>query len=156
SILYVFKNAKAVAEGTLPPTALGVRAADDKTLVLELKQPAPYLPELLTHNITFPVPRHIVEKMGAAWTAPGNYVSNGAYVLAERVPNDHIAIEKNPRFYDAENVKTAHVVFYPTDDAAAALKRFRAGEIDTQEPFPADQIDWLRMNMPDALRLTPT
>jgi oligopeptide transport system substrate-binding protein len=156
AILYAFKNARAVMEGKLPPTALGVRTEGEHTLLLELEHPAPYLPELLAHNITYPVPRHVIEAKGAAWTQPGNYVSNGPYVLAERVANDHITLKKNPRFYDAANVRIEQVVFYPTEDAAAALKRFRAGELDTQNPFPADQVDWLRANLPGAIRQTPT
>jgi oligopeptide transport system substrate-binding protein len=156
AILYAFKNAKAIAEGKLPPSALGVRAEGTRTLILELEHPAPYLPELLAHNITYPVPRHVVEAKGAAWTQPGNYVSNGPYVLAERIPNDHVTLTKNPRFFDAENVHIDRVLFYPTEDASGALKRFRAGELDTQNPFPADQIDWLHANMPAALRQTPT
>src|SRR5258708_28219097 len=135
AILYAFKNAKAIAEGKLPPSALGVRAEGTRTLVLELEHPAPYLPELLAHNITYPVPRHVVEAKGAAWTQPGNYVSNGAYVLSERVPNDHVTLTKNPRFFDAANVHIERVMFYPTEDASGALKRFRAGELDTHNPL---------------------
>ena len=156
AILYAFKNAKAIAEGRVSPSALGARAEGTRTLILELEHPAPYLPELLAHNITYPVPRHVVEAKGAAWTQPGNYVSNGPYVLAERLPSDHVALTKNPRFFDAANVQIDRVVFYPTEDASGALKRFRAGELDTQNPFPSDQIDWLRANMPTALRQTPT
>jgi oligopeptide transport system substrate-binding protein len=102
------------------------------------------------------VPRYVIEAKGAAWTQPGNYVSNGPYVLAERVPNDHVTLTKNPRFFDVDNVHIDRVLFYPTEDASGALKRFRARELDTQNPFPADQIDWLRANMPAALRQTPT
>ena len=156
AIAYPFKNAKAIAEGLAAPDTLGVRAEGDTTLVLELEHPAPYLRELVTHNILYPVPRHVVEAKGAEWTQVRNYVSNGAYTLAERVPNGHIALAKNPRFYDSENVRIARVMFYPTEDAGAALTRFRAGELDTQEPFPADQIDWLRQNMPGALKQVPT
>lgn len=156
AILYAFKNARPVMEGKLAPSALGVHAEGDRTLILELEHPAPYLSELLAHNITYPVPRRVVEAKGAAWTQPGNYVSNGPYVLAERVANDHITLKKNPRFYDAANVRIEEVVFYPTEDAAAALKRFRAGELDTQNPFPTDQMDWLRANLPGAIRQTPT
>jgi oligopeptide transport system substrate-binding protein len=156
AILYAFKNAKAVAEGKLAPSQLGVRSEGTRTLILELEHPAPYLPELLAHNITYPVPRHVIEAKGPAWTQPGNYVSNGPYVLTERIPNDHVTLTKNPRFFDAGHVQIDRVVFYPTEDASGALKRFRAGELDTQNPFPADQIDWLRTNMPAALRQTPT
>ncbi len=156
AIVYVFKNARAIVEGRMAPDALAFRAESDKVLVLELEHPAPYLRELLTHNILYPVPHHVVEAKGDAWTQAGSYVSNGAYMLAERVPNGHIALVKNPRFYDADNVRIERVMFYPTEDAGAALTRFRAGELDTQEPFPADQIDFLRQTMPNALQQTPT
>src|SRR6266567_3148282 len=42
AILYAFKNAKAVAEGRLAPSALGVRAEGTRTLILDLEHPAPY------------------------------------------------------------------------------------------------------------------
>ena len=45
--LYVIKNGEAVANGKMPTTALGVSAPDDKTLVVQLEHPAPYLTELL-------------------------------------------------------------------------------------------------------------
>jgi oligopeptide transport system substrate-binding protein len=155
SLLYVFKNARPITEGTMPPSALGVRAADDKTLVLELENPAPYLPELLAHALTAPVPRHVIETNPNNWTRAGTYVANGPYVLSDWVPRDHVTLLKNPRFYDAANVKIDRVVFYPTEDTEAGLRRFRAGELDVQDPIPAAQIDWLRANMPGALRLTP-
>jgi len=68
AILYAFKNARAIAEGKLPPTELGAKAPDEETIVLELEHPAPYMGELLTLNITYPVPRHVIVKIGAEWT----------------------------------------------------------------------------------------
>jgi oligopeptide transport system substrate-binding protein len=106
-------------------------------------------------SLLYILPRHKVEALGDAWTKPGDYVCNGPYRLTEWVPNDHITLEKNAKFYDAGNVKIDRVVFYPTVDADAALKRFRAGELDVQDPLPASQIDWLRQNMPDVLQINP-
>ncbi|HEY5666703.1 MAG TPA: peptide ABC transporter substrate-binding protein, partial [Gammaproteobacteria bacterium] len=112
--LYQVENAAAVNAGDLPGTELGVEAADDRTFVVHLENPAPYLAEYMTHQTTFPVPTHVVEAVGAAWTRPGNYVSNGPYVLTEWVPNDHITAVRNPRFYDADNVAIDRVIYYPT------------------------------------------
>ena len=124
AILYAFKNAKAVAEGKLAPSALGVRAEGTRTLIIELEHPAPYLPELRAHNITYPVPRHVIEAKGAAWTQPGNYVSNGPYVLTMRVPNDHVTLTKNPRF--ARFPRQSH--------DRAALRQGLGGECARHEP----------------------
>jgi oligopeptide transport system substrate-binding protein len=154
--LYPIRNARDVNTGKQPQTALGAEARDAKTLVVRLDHPLPFMTEFLTHQSMYPVPRHAVEAKGTEWSRPGNFVSNGAYVLREWVPNDHITLTKNPRFYDAANVKIDVVNYYPTPDGDAALRRLRAGELDTQDPIPPLQIDFLRANMADALKITPT
>lgn len=153
--LYQVRNAEAVNSGELPGTELGVEAPDRETFVVHLENPAPYLAEYMTHQTTFPVPRHVIDELGDAWSRPGNYVSNGAYVLTEWVPNDHITAVKNPLFYDAENVAIDRVIYYPTTDYVAALQRFRAGELDIQSVLPSVQIDWIRQNIPEAIDLEP-
>ena len=153
--LYLIKNAEAVNTGKTPLDALGVRATDDKTLVVELERPVPYLLQFMTHVTTYPVPRHVVQEKGDAWTKPGTYVSNGAYALSEWSPNDHVTLLKNKNFYDAANVRIDRAIFYPTADYEAALKRLRAGELDIQDRMPSQQIDWLRAHMPEILHLDP-
>jgi oligopeptide transport system substrate-binding protein len=153
--LYLLKNAEMVNTGKMPGTALGVKAKDDKTLVVELEHPVPFLLQFMTHYTTFPLPHHVVEAKGDAWTKPGSYVGNGPYVLSEWNPNEHITLVKNLKFYDAANVSIDRTIFYPTTDYGAALKRLRAGELDIQSRMPAQQIDWLRANMPEVLRLDP-
>jgi oligopeptide transport system substrate-binding protein len=152
NILYPLKNAEKVNKGELPVEKLGVRATDAKTLVIELENPAPYLPEMLTHYTAYPLPQHVLEKFKDEWTKAGNMVSNGPYMLAERRQNDHIKMVKNPYFYDAANVKIDEVYFYPTVDGLAALKQYRAGEIDTQDRWPLTEYKWLQANFPNETR----
>lgn len=154
--VYPILNAEAVNAGDLPLDALGVEAPDDLTFIVHLEHPAPYLAEFMTHHTTLPVPRHVVEALGDRWSRPGNFVSNGAYVLSEWIPNDHVTAVKNPLFFDADNVAIDRVIYYPTSDYVAALQRFRAGELDTQARLPPLQIDWIRQNLPDAIDLEPT
>ncbi len=153
--LWVVRNAHAISDGKMPPTALGVRAVDDKTLVVTLEHPAAYLPELLTHDTAYPLPRHIVLAKGNAWSKPGNFAGNGPYVPREWIANDHVTLVKNPLFYDAAHVRIDVVNYYPTPDSDAALRRFRAGELDTQTPIPLTEIEWLRRTMPAALHTKP-
>ncbi len=155
AILYPIKNAQAVNAKQRPGEDLGVRALDDRTLQIEFMVEVPYVAQLFTHYATFAVPRHVVERFGDQWQRPQNMVTNGAYMLKEWVPNDHIQLVKNPRFYDAGNVTIERVTYYPTQDFSAALKRFRGGEIDTQTGIPSQEIGWLRYNMPGALQVTP-
>src|SRR5262249_50899076 len=56
NVLYPFKNAKRVNKGELGLDQLGVRALDASTLVIELEHPAPYLPQLLMHQTSAPLP----------------------------------------------------------------------------------------------------
>jgi oligopeptide transport system substrate-binding protein len=153
--LHLVKNGAAISAGKLPPTTMGVTAVDARTLRLDLEHPAPYLLELLTHTTTYPLPRHVVTAKGKDWARPGNYVGNGAFTLKEWVPNDHVLVEKNPRFYDAANVALDRVYFYPTVDYAAALRRFQVGELDFQDRLPVPKIDWIRKNLPQAIHPIP-
>jgi oligopeptide transport system substrate-binding protein len=155
SLLYPIKNAQPVNGGKMPGSALGVRAIDDRTLEMNFEYQVPYLPQLLRHYTCMPVPRHVVEKHGDQWLQPQNIATNGAYILKEWVPNDHITIVKNPHFYDAKNVTIDTVNFYPTQDYAAALKRFRAGEFDMTAGVPSSEFQWLHDHLPGVLRVTP-
>ncbi len=102
------------------------------------------------------MPRHAFLKYGNAWARPGHYVSNGPYLVKSWIPNDHITLVKNPRFYDAKNVHIDTVNYYAiTDPGSRSLRVPRFYQFDTQNPFPNDEIDWMRANMPDALKIVP-
>ena len=155
SILYPIENSQDVNEARMPTSELGVVAVDDRTLEIHLNRPAPYLPQLLTHYTTFPVPAHVVQANPDNWSRAGIMVSNGPYVLTEWIPNDHITVVKNDLFYDADNVAIDEVIYYPTDDAAAALRRFRAGEIDLNTDFPSQRYQWLQENLNAETHVSP-
>ena len=153
--LWVIKNAKAITEGKMKPDALGIKAIDDKTLVVTLEHPAAYLPELLDHQVAMPIPRHLYEKLGDAWSRPQNYVANGPFLVKSWIPLDHVTLVKNKRFYDAKNVHIDVERYYVTSDSEAGLKRYRAGELDTLYTFPAREINWMRQNIPGQVRAVP-
>jgi oligopeptide transport system substrate-binding protein len=156
TILYPMKNMQAATEGKVRPEQIGARAVDDRTLELTFEYQVPYIRELLTHYTTFAVPQHVVEKYGEAWTRAGNMVSNGPFMLKQWVPNDHIHLVKNPHFFAAADVGLENVLFYPTQDSSAALKRFRGGEFDiVTDSVPPQQIRWLQQNLPRELELSP-
>ena len=122
NVLYPIKNGEAVREGKLSVDKLGVRAPDPRTLIIELEHPAPFLPELMMHQTAYPIPNGFVEKHPDGWTKPGIMPANGPYVLAEWRPHDHIKLVKNPKFYDAANVKIDEVYFYPIEDDLAVSR----------------------------------
>jgi oligopeptide transport system substrate-binding protein len=110
---------------------------------------------MLTHQMAYPLHRASVEANGEAWTRPGNLVSNGAYMLDEWVPQDHIKLVKNPEFHAADEVEIDEVFYYPTEDAGQELKRYRAGELDITYDIPADQITWIEDNLGDEYKNFP-
>jgi len=148
-------NADDITGGKKKPEELGVKAVDDMTFEVSLNAPTPYFLEMLTHQTTFPVSKANVEKFGADFIKPGNLVSNGAYVLAEFVPNDHVKAVKNAKFYDAANVQIDVVNYVPTEDRSAAMKRFEAGELDSNDDIPTEQLSDLRAKFGDQVHLGP-
>lgn len=155
NVLYPIKNSAKANKGEMKPEEIGVRALDDKTLEVTLEAPTPYFLELLTHQTGLPVHRASVEKHGSDFVKPGNMVSNGAYSLMEFTPNARVVSIKNPKFHAASEVKIDKVVYYPTEDRGAALQRFQAGELHSNNDAPTEQIDFMKSELGDQLRLAP-
>lgn len=155
SLFYPIVNAEAINAGHLPPNALGVRALDARTLEIRFAVQVPYVEKLLSRPCFYPVPRHVVTRYGENWTDPGKLIGNGPYRLKEWVPNEHVALEWNPCFYDAKNVGMRRVVIHPTQDYAAALMRFRTRELDIDVDVPSQDIGWVKRNLPGAMHVAP-
>ncbi len=154
-ILSPIKNAEAVAAGTLPLDALGVKATGEHTLEIELQTPAPYFLGLLNHSSTYPMHRASVEKWGDAVAKPGHLVSNGAYVLDEMVVQSHIKLVRNRHYWDNANTIIDEVWYYPIEDQSSELKRYRAGEIDYTHEVPNNQFKWIKKYLGDELVVNP-
>ena len=153
---YTILNAEAINSGEIEDLdELGVRAIDDYTLEITLENPAPFFLQALTHYTAYPVPRHVVEEHGSEWTRPENIVANGPYVPVEWLPGSHIHSVKNEQYYDAENVQIDEVMYYSLEDLAAAVNRYRAGEFDILNDFPADQYAALEQSNPGEARVSP-
>ncbi len=148
-------NAEDINSGKKKGEELGVKAIDADTLEVTLKGPTPYFLEMLTHQAMYPVSKANVEKFGNDFVKAGNLVSNGAFTLVENVPNDHIKIVKNPKFFDAANVKLDAVNYIPTEDRAAGVKRYEAGEVDSMNDFPTEQLADLKAKFGDQIHITP-
>ena len=161
-MLYPIRNARAFNEGKIADFAqVGVRAADEHTLVLTLEAPCPWLLGLAANPAWFPVHRATLEKFGAAdkkgtrWTRPENLVGNGPFVLKEWIPNSRIVTEANPRYWDAARNRLAAVVFYPIENGTTEEKSFRAGQLHITYGVPPDKIPTYRTQSPELLRVDP-
>ena len=131
SQLYLIKGAKEFNEGkTTDPTTIAARAVDERTLEVDLVNPTPYFIDMAAFLTLAPVRMDVVKQHGTAWIKPGNLVGNGAYLLEEWKLDDHILLRKNPRYWDAANVKMATVEVKPMQEANTALTYFVTGAAD--------------------------
>ncbi|MGX1500697.1 oligopeptide transport system substrate-binding protein [Labrenzia sp. MBR-25] len=155
NVLYPILNAEKVNKGEAKPEDLGVKALDDHTLEIALESPTPYFIDLLGHQTGLPVHPASVEKFGSDFVKAENIVTNGPFTLAEFVPNAHVKAVKNEYFHDADQVKIDTVFFYPTEDRGAALRRFQAGELHTNNDAPTEQVAFMRENLGDQFHVAP-
>ena len=146
---FPIKNGSEIADGSVTDfSELGVKALDDKTVEITLEGPTPYFLQALTHYTAYPVPKHVIDKVGDAWTKVENIVGNGPYKITEWVPGSYIKSVKSDTYYDAANVQIDEVNYFVQDDLAAALSRYRAGEYDILTDIPSDQAEWIKTNLP--------
>ena len=151
--MYPIANARAVNAGEMPAVELGVRALDDRTLILALEEPYPHLPERLLYPTGFAVPGHVIAVQGDDWVKADHWVSNGAYVLAEWRPQSHVALSANPHFH--EPVAIERVRYLPLANEQNAYNRYRAGEVHAIGGFPANELEHVRRTLPGHLRVSP-
>ncbi len=154
ALLYDIAGGRAVNTGEADVETLGVRALDKRRVQVRLNEPTPYFPELIVHR-GLPAPRHAIEKHGRNWAKPGTLVSNGAFVLDEWIPQVHVRLVKNPRFFTADSVRLQAIYHMPAEDLDTGFRQYRAGEIDILTVIPPNRLDWVRENLPDELHLTP-
>ncbi len=146
-------NYQPVMAGELPVTSLGVRAIDDKTLLIELHSPAQHLPGILAMPIAFP----LYDASGdRRFRDPGSFVGNGPYVLEQWSPGEKIRLKKNENYRNASAVNIEFVEYFPITDPNTEFNMYRAGELDITFTVPADQIGALRVDKTDALHIAPT
>lgn len=131
SLMYPLANGEAFNRGAITDsTRVGVRAADDSTLVVTLERPTAYFLFLTGYATFMPVPRRAVERWGAAWTDPAHAVGNGPFTFVRHRLGDRMEFARNARYWDAAHVRLAGVVAYMVDDLNTATNLYKAGVID--------------------------
>ncbi|GHV26110.1 ABC transporter substrate-binding protein [Clostridia bacterium] len=137
--LDMLENAVAIQDGQDPAT-LGVEAPDDKTLVLKLIAPCPYLFDVLAFADLVPLRKDIITQYGDEWCLdPATYISNGAYTLKEWINQDHLTMVANDLYYDRANLGPDIINWLLLDNDTTALASFESGELIYAANFPTDE-----------------
>lgn len=146
-MLHALKNGEAYNTGKLTdPAQIGVQAPDDRTLVLSLHHPVPYLLSMLCHSAWFPLHRATIEnygkidQRGSQWTRPGNLIGNGAFTLGEWKPNQFIRVKKSASYWDRDQVRLNEAFFYPIESEDSEERTFRAGQLHVTSTMPISKI----------------
>ncbi|MFJ7950467.1 peptide ABC transporter substrate-binding protein [Lysinibacillus sp. NPDC096418] len=123
--------------------AIGVKAEDEKTLVVTLENPTPYFLELTAFKTYFPLNQKVVEGNDKWYTnADENYVTNGPFKLDTWKHNNSIVLKKNADYWDAASVALETVNIGMVEDETTAATKFKAGEIDyLGSPFQTVALD---------------
>ncbi len=161
-MLYDVLNAEEFNKGKITDFSLvGVKALDEKTLKVNLKNPAPYFVELLAHYTTRPVHQPTIEKfgeidtLGNQWTRPGNFVGNGPFTIEEWKLNQVIKVKKNPSYWDAERVQLNEIHFLPIDNVSREDFMFRAGQIHVTSSIPTEKIEVYKEQYQNNISISP-
>tara|TARA_B110000971_G_scaffold219148_2_gene259573 strand:- start:2583 stop:4250 length:1668 start_codon:yes stop_codon:yes gene_type:complete len=155
--LYMIENAVQVNQGSMPQESLGISAVNPRQLQIKLAAPYPYFLERLLYPIAFPVPKHVIERVGDNWIKPEHWVSNGAYKLQAWQPQAYVEMTANPHFYTS--VAIERVRYHPLASEQSGYNRYRSGELDAIPSVPTSELQTLK-NSPNksggkALRLSP-
>lgn len=126
----VVKGAEEYNGGTGKAEDVGIKALDDRTFQVSLKGPVPYAVDMMAHYAFAGLPMHAIEKYGDEWIKPANWVGDGPFVLKEWKPQEYIFVAKNPKYWDARNVKLESLKFLPIEDLRTSYNMFKNGEID--------------------------
>jgi oligopeptide transport system substrate-binding protein len=129
--LYDIKNARAYNEGKLSdPNQLGVQASDKLTLEVILERAASYFLHLL---FTFyPIPHHVVESHGEAWTDLENIVTNGAFKIETYDPRESMNLVRDPTYHGrySGNIQRIEVKLMELRDSVEELELYEKDCID--------------------------
>jgi len=151
----VIANASDIVAGHESVDTLGVTAPDERTVVIKLASPAPYLPTLLSHPSTCPVHQPTLQQHPDAIARPGTMISNGAFVLKEWVPGASILALRNPHYWNDAATRLAGVRYLLISDENAELARYRGGELQVTFVVPRGQFDWIRAHLAAQLHVAP-
>jgi len=130
-ILFPVKNAEAINTGEKSGDTLGVTATSDKVLEIEFEKPIAFFDKLVAVPTYFPAREDFYIATNGRYGADADMMLyNGAFSLTSWVHNASMRMDKNPYYWDRENIflETIHVPFI-TSNRQAGVNLFKDGRI---------------------------
>ena len=136
-VLSVVSGASARVAGDASEDEVGIRAPDDRTLVVELRHPASYFLDITATPSTFVVPPSADATPG--WQTPDAFVGSGPYAI-EGVEGTDLVLRANDRYVaGAPPIDEIRWVGAIDGDSATA---FGAGDLDLAQ-VPGWDATWI-------------
>lgn len=125
------KGGAAYAAGESDADSVAIEVKDEKTLVVELIQPTPFFVGLTAFVTYFPLNEAFISEKGNDFglTYLG-ILYNGPYVLTAYDQAQGVTMEKNPEYWDKDNVAVQKVNMKVIKEQSTALNLYEAGELD--------------------------
>ncbi len=111
-------------------TLAGIRAIDNNTLQITLKQPTAYFLQIMANSIAFPLNQTVINQYGQTdWVnhAAGSAIGTGPFMVKEWDHNTKMVFVTNPHWYGAKT-KLTEVDMLFVNDQSTAFKAYQAGQ----------------------------
>lgn len=129
--LFPIRNAEAVYNGQADPDSLGVETPDDYTIIFHLEEPCVYFLDLLRLPVYTPSCAKYADSAESGWDRdPEKSLANGPFCLAEYVPDQYLVLEKNAKYWNADEICLDRITFRFFDDTQSMANAYEAGEVD--------------------------
>jgi oligopeptide transport system substrate-binding protein len=128
-VYYLFDvvNAKEYNAGTVTTAeSVGIKAIDDRTLVVRLKRSMPNWEVNTAFWPLFPIRKDQIEKFGNNWWRAGILITNGPYTFDSYEVGKSIVFKRNPH-YHRHRSNIDEISFQILVDNDQALKKYEAG-----------------------------
>jgi oligopeptide transport system substrate-binding protein len=122
------------------PESLGIKALDDYTFEVTLNAPTAYFDTVLPFSTFYPVRLDIIEEFGDLWTEPGNYPSNGAYLLEAWEHEAELVLIKNPTYWNADEVSIEKITIPIIVEDTTRLALYENGELHVANSLPNEEM----------------
>ena len=139
---------------------VGVKAVDDYTLQYTLNQPESYWNSKTTASILSPVNEAFLKSKGDDFgsVTPSSILSNGPYLFKSFTSKSLIEFDKNPNYWDKDNVKIEKVKlsFFDGSDQDSLARGFLDGNYTDGRIFPTSSVfAELKKGNEDKITYTP-
>lgn len=136
------KGLDAYVKGEIKDFAeVGIKAIDDYTVQYTLNKPESFWNSKTTMGVLAPVNEEFVNSKGEDFgkaTDPSSILYNGPYLLKSLVTKSSVEFEKNPNYWDKENVHIDKVklAFWDGQDTNKPAENFKDGSFTMARLFP--------------------